>query len=657
MSMRSITFAKMRGVSLSLAPELAWLSVGALLCWGEIARKLVELISSAQFWLGMGGYILFVQVVLLLSLYIRRGAVAVAVLVVHVGGGLFFIPMAIGLAVDMPPAAIVVIAFVMMLLVGLGLAHWIGKRLQTLVASMMKIPALALTVRSLRTDNRAFLTYALRFILLCFVFLMLYIAHDGMGRSAAPGLDFFQSVMRVDLLAIAVIGVSYFSSVITEEKEDMTLGLLKMTGLSPVSILLGKSLSRLLTGLFLLMSQLPFTLVAVTLGGIDTHQVIAAYVALGAFLMMVYALALLASTVCKRSRTASAATFLGLISLLLGPVLGYGIVGAMVDWQLIARGGVIHENYEVFFYWILDCNAFARVEYIMVSGYNGPVFGHVQVYSNLILATILLALSWLLFNRCTLDDTASAPSRGFMPFWRRKKITRSLAGRSWDHAIEWLGYHFTAGGVWGWRLRFIGLAALFCLWGYVELNSSNRYGGDFDYGDVGAATMVCSIILACAQCVLVAGTIFQDEVRHQTLSSLALLPQPMGRVALAKVRGALMSLAPCLLWFLIGMALCFDDFIDALPDMLAEPALWYMASTTIFFPMLVALISLYTPRAAAAFAFGFYVLSFIAFLITMNALDVHSDDEAASLALFLQIVGCMVLPPWIVHRLRELAAQ
>ena len=52
-----------------------------------------------------------------------------------------------------------------------------------------------------------------------------------------------------------------------EEKEEQTLGLLRMTGLSPLSILLGKSTSRLCGALLLLAAQFPFTIFAVTLGG------------------------------------------------------------------------------------------------------------------------------------------------------------------------------------------------------------------------------------------------------------------------------------------------------------------------------------------------------------------------------------------------------
>jgi len=116
-----------------------------------------------------------------------------------------------------------------------------------------------------------------------------------MGWANAPGLRFFEVVVAVDLVFVILAGVSYFSSAISEEKEEMTLGLLRMTNLNPLSILLGKSTSRLCAAILLFVAQIPFTLLAITLGGISLHQVFAAYLTLAAFLVFVSNLALLAS--------------------------------------------------------------------------------------------------------------------------------------------------------------------------------------------------------------------------------------------------------------------------------------------------------------------------------------------------------------------------
>jgi ABC-type Na+ efflux pump permease subunit len=121
--------------------------------------------------------------------------------------------------------------------------------------------------------------------------------------------------------------LSYFSSAITEEKEEMTLGLLRMTNLNPLSILLGKSTSRLCGALLLLAAQLPFTLLAVAFGGISTRQIMAAYCTLAAYILLLSNLALLFSVTARR--TAAAAFFTGLMLFIY--LVGYAILPGLLS--------------------------------------------------------------------------------------------------------------------------------------------------------------------------------------------------------------------------------------------------------------------------------------------------------------------------------------
>src|SRR5207249_1882335 len=145
--------------------------------------------------------------------------------------------------------------------------------------------ALSLFSRAARTDTRAVsMMLARTALMLIVLFSLLPIqAMSRFGAYGAPGLHFFSSVALLNLFFISLAGLSYFASAITEEKEEMMLGLLKMTGLTPVSILLGKSTSRLAGALVLLAAQLPFVLLAVTLGGVTRLQIVAAYCTLGVY--------------------------------------------------------------------------------------------------------------------------------------------------------------------------------------------------------------------------------------------------------------------------------------------------------------------------------------------------------------------------------------
>src|SRR4030095_6329636 len=160
---------------------------------------------------------------------------------------------------------------------------------------------LALFTRALREDVRAKSMYWARAGLVGIVLCQVGFVNLRMGGAGAPGLFFFQSVIWMNLVFISLAGLSYFSSAITEEKEEMTLGLLRMTNLNPLSILLGKSASRQIGALLLLLSQVPFTLLAVALGGVTLAQIIAAYTCLGAYTLFLGNVALFHSVISRRT--------------------------------------------------------------------------------------------------------------------------------------------------------------------------------------------------------------------------------------------------------------------------------------------------------------------------------------------------------------------
>ena len=167
---------------------------------------------------------------------------------------------------------------------------------------------LALFLRSLRLDLRARSTLLARVALVGIILILLFIAHATATAVGAPGLGFFSAVMSLNLWFLTLAAVSYFASAITEEKEEGTLGLLQMTDLDPLAILLGKSTTRLCGALLMLAAQLPFTLLAVALGGISARQIFAAYATLGGYTFFLSCFALLASVVSSRTAIASMIT-------------------------------------------------------------------------------------------------------------------------------------------------------------------------------------------------------------------------------------------------------------------------------------------------------------------------------------------------------------
>ena len=164
---------------------------------------------------------------------------------------------------------------------------------------------LALLERSLRVDSRAWTAHLARAGLMLAIYLEVWQVQATAFAFGAPGLRFFQSIVFLNLLFMTLLGVGFFSTAITEEKEEDTLGLMQMAGINPLGILLGKAGGRLLQALLLIAVQYPFTLLSITLGGVADAQVRAAYVGLVAFMLWLAGWGLFCSTVSRNSRAAT----------------------------------------------------------------------------------------------------------------------------------------------------------------------------------------------------------------------------------------------------------------------------------------------------------------------------------------------------------------
>src|SRR5215213_3145748 len=100
----------------------------------------------------------------------------------------------------------------------------------------MNSPLLALFSRSVREQARARATYATRTALVLLVGGSLGMNALMTRWAGAAGQQFFQYVVFINFFFVTVAGLSYFASAITEEKEEETLALLRMTNLSPLTI-------------------------------------------------------------------------------------------------------------------------------------------------------------------------------------------------------------------------------------------------------------------------------------------------------------------------------------------------------------------------------------------------------------------------------------
>jgi ABC-type transport system involved in multi-copper enzyme maturation permease subunit len=415
-------------------------------------------------------------------------------------------------------------------------------------------PLIALFTRSLREDARLRSTYVLRGLLVAMVLFFLVISQASERMARPVGLEFFRQVLWIDLFILCVVGLTYFSSAITEEKEDDTLGLLRMTDLSPLAILLGKSTARLIQTLLLIAAQLPFMLVAVTMGGLALAQVFAGFAMLLGFSFFLANLGLLWSVVAQRTAGAAVCTGLSLAAFTFLP-----------PW-ILHSAAVSHasprDSLERFFVGWLHATPPGRLGEILATGFSGPAIGwHFLI--NVVLGLACFALAWLLFERCAdsgepdfaapaLAAPASAPARsGPAPI-----VTSS--GRADIPAIPWKDFHFTSFGIGGVVLKAIGAIAL-CA---VSVGFASRSLSRTEALPIGMAMLFLNGLFLLLCLAIDAGRIFKIERRDQTLSALLILPHTAASIVWQKVRGCVLNSWPPLAGALLGVGIASPRLIE-----------------------------------------------------------------------------------------------
>lgn len=398
---------------------------------------------------------------------------------------------------------------------------------------------LPLLTRSLRDGARLRRSHAFRIVSMVIVCGMLIESHVMSFIVGAPGLHFFRSMCLLNAVLITLAGYSYFASAITEEKEEGTLGLLKLADLSALSILLGKSTSRLVAALVVFAGQFPFALLAITLGGVTVHQVVAACAALAAYMVLVANVALLCSVLCRRSGQAAIVMlllslfFLGLVLVL------HAARGDLLRDGLIPRGNAFVDSA----WWLVDqlyaASILTRIFTILSTGFAGPVLSG-QVVWSLCGALASFTAAWALFDRFTEYVDRSNPARGLLPRVRSRRVFR--IARPWRWALVWKDFHFVAGGP---------ILAAVKIVLYPLLIGVLFWRGDVVKAVFGInpreATWSAAVILIGAELLLYATRIFQQEKKWGTLPCLTLLPRSTVSLGYAKLAGCLLGSVPTIL--------------------------------------------------------------------------------------------------------------
>jgi hypothetical protein len=396
----------------------------------------------------------------------------------------------------------------------------------------MLTKAFALLSQTFRVDVRQLRTHLLRGGIAAGVLWLLIIVHFDTPFRSSPGLMFCEGLTFSTMALLTLMGAFYFPSVITEEKEEQTLGLLRMAGVGSVTLLLGKSVAKVGVVLLLIAVSLPYWWLCVTLGGVTTTQIAAVAISLAAHLALMSQIGTLCSVYFTTTGRACVASTIAIAVLLFGPFIAEE---TLREFRLISAGNNIFRSfYSHFAPWQLSM--------IVTPGYGGGVLSP-QVESNWLAALVLFGLSWLLLDRINTYDQVPGRElplirrvKSLMPAAVRRRRTARAPGRSVGATISWKDFRQFGGGYRWWLVRGIGYA------GMAFLFLLDRWGDPLQR--MGVGLIIAAFWAGIAEIVFHAGHLFHREVKQQTWDSLRMLPVSTGFLARRKIRGALWAMAP-----------------------------------------------------------------------------------------------------------------
>jgi len=398
----------------------------------------------------------------------------------------------------------------------------------------MLLRLFALMNRSLRTEVRQLPGHLLRFGIAAYIMLTLLVSMASQSRQGAAGLEFFRVIVYLNLVVLMGAAVFYFATSLTEEKEEQTIGLLRMANVGPATLIFGKAVPRLVWVLLLLTIQFPFTILGVTLGGVTGTQVTASYWTLFSHVLLIAGLGTFASSYCRRSGRACVLTLGALIVFFCGPAIVSSVIGGWTGSG--ALGGTTAETAQAWVRSWYEASAFAQTQAIFTTNFAGPIFSW-QVVSNVLAAGGLFILSGVLFDwfNSDLDTSVARRPIGERLTWKKRRP------RVWNNSLAWKDFYFVAGGPPGVVLK-LAIYAVFVLG--ISILAENGLYRQLTMQGIALTSLWSGLVVAFVEGAFLASKIYRSELVDQTWSSLLMVPVGVARISAPKVAGCLLALIP-----------------------------------------------------------------------------------------------------------------
>lgn len=398
----------------------------------------------------------------------------------------------------------------------------------------------ALTLRSLRSDSRLLRFDLLRLAVVAFVLVLLISTFDDSLSGTAPGRTLLLAMLGMNLAFATWGGVLLFAPIIAEEKEAGTLGLLRLTGMGPASLILGSCIPKLTQMGLILLVQFPMLCLCVTLGGVDWTHVWTAFLLVGTQSIFVASGSLLASVVARTSGRAIAVALIA--NMLWSELVRIGLRTLGIPWTTLSISN--------------------HVQQMQMSGASSQGVEFAVLF-HLCLSAIGILFAVGLFDRFNRHEISGEPVLSLwqrcLAYYRNRAYQRSKgktdsaglplaadgasdAHRSqrptfavWQNSLAWKDFFLLGGGRTGFLTRsafaFVGTLGI-CLF------------TDAVPTWIGESILNASLWVLAVDTIYLTVNLFGSEIRGQTWESLQTLPLPLGVICRQKILGAALHLIP-----------------------------------------------------------------------------------------------------------------
>jgi ABC-type transport system involved in multi-copper enzyme maturation permease subunit len=531
----------------------------------------------------------------------------------------------------------------------------------------MLTQTLAFLTRSIRQESRLLTHHAVRGTLVLLTLFLFFLQVLDAPRRGASGLYLVQSISNCCYLCLTLLGIMYFSLAITEEKEEETLPLLRMTGVRNFTLLIGKSVPRLAIVILLILVSAPFLLLSITLGGVVPEQIIASVLGMICYAFCLSQMGLFSSTISRSSRRATSATIILWIAIEFGSWFLSLFAAGCREWGLVPLQGYLESASE--FLWRRSMWS-AATEFLMYE--RGESVWHVQMTFHLCVGLGFFGLSWLVFepmNSASLAQGAAASENVTRGLATQTRGLRSL--RCWDTAIIWKSWQFLVGG-WLW-ISILTLVMPLLSIGLV-LGMSILMDERAESGMFGATLMIVGGVSFIIMLARLFGSVLNQEVHQQTLVSLCMLPRRRWEILSELYLGILPGLLAPLVCFGLGFlwigVLERSFFPDFFGDVFVSPWFWAILGWLMVTVHAGTLLSVYLRHGAMliAIAICYFAIPFISGIVLgvfgmfLGGLGATAGEIIMRylfpLALITgEVAACVLIHRLILYRVEELAAK